>query len=231
MIDTSFNTNQERNKPMTVAGFINDTITLRKPGVTFITDLGEFEAKMLRDQLLTRYPVESEATPVAGPLHEVTLAEARPGDIATFESKYTPAKGIFVCTLKKMDEDMTLCDDDMTLLADKWLTANKRPSWCIRSHTGDDGGCMRDLHIWRWDGVEEAVEEAVELPDQPMVAGLYITATSDQVLYNNGDVCANWSRPHGARWSTGCTYENWKVVTRDLGPERLPLKFISKKED
>ena len=208
---------------MTVATFANDTLTLRRLGVTLSADLGEFSAKELRDQLLARYPVEPEATPVAGPLHEVTLAEARPGDIATFEIKPLPAEGKFVCTLKKNG-------DAMTLYADEWLTANKLNAWCIRTHTGDECTYMKDLHIWRWDGVEETVEETVELPDQPTVAGWYITATSDQVLYNDGDACANWSRPHGARWSTGSTYEDWDVVVRDLGPERLPLKFILEME-
>ena len=209
---------------MTSINFDGRNLSLGRGGVSFSTELMEWEAKWLRNRLLKTYPLETDTTPVAGPLHEVTLAEARPGDIATFEIKSLPSDGKFVCTLKKHG-------DDMTLYADKWLTANTRSAWCIRSHTGDDGGCMRDLHIWRWDGVEEAVEETVELPDQPMVAGWYITATSDQVLYNDGDVCANWSRPNGAKWSTGCTYENWKVVVHDLGSERLPLKFISGNED
>lgn len=212
---------------MTITAFAKDTITIHRSGVSFSADLGELAAKDLLNQLLARYPVEPEATPVAGPLHEVTLAEARPGDIATFECESLPSDRKFVCTLKKMDEYMTLCGDDMTLWADKWLTANKIPSWCIRAHTGDEGAGMKDLHIWRWDGVEEAVE----LPGQPTVAGLYVTATSDQVLYNDGTYCANWSRPHGARWSTGKTYEDWEVVVHDLGSERLPLKFISESED
>ena len=207
---------------MTVAVFDNsDTLTIRKSGVSFSVDLDEPDAKDLRDQLLAKYPVEPEATPVAGPLHEVTLAEARPGDIATFEIKGSLQKEKFVCTLQKRN-------DDMILLTDKWLTANKRPSsWCIRDYIGEEGAGMTNLHIWRWDGVEEAVE----LPDQPTVAGWYVTATSDQVLYNDGDSCVNWSRPHGAEWSTGNPYEDWEVVVRDLGPERLPLRFISKKED
>ena len=205
---------------MTIATFANNTLTIHRSGATFSVDLGELAAKELRDQLLLKYPVEPEATPVAGPLHEVTLAEARPGDIATFGIKGSLQKEKFVCTLKKRN-------DDMILLADKWLTANKMNAWYIRNHRGGEGGNMKDLHIWRWDGVEEAVE----LPDQPTVAGWYVTATSDQVLYNDGDVCANWSRPKGAKWSTGCTYEDWSTVVRDLGPERLPLKFISEKED
>ena len=205
---------------MTVATFANGTITLRKIDFEFSADLEELSAKELRDQLLERYPVESEATPVAGPLHEVTLAEARHGDIATFEIKDSPSVGKFVCTLK-------MNGDDVTLLADRWLTANQKPSWCIRAYTGDDGGNMKNLHIWRWDGVEEAVE----LPDPPTVAGWYITATSDQVLYNDCDGFLNWSRPHGAQWSTGRVYESWEVVVHDLGPDRLPLKFISKKEN
>ena len=205
---------------MTVAISVNETLTISKIGTSSFVKLDEYDAKDLRDQLLARYPVEPEATPVAGPLREVTLAEARHGDIATFEIKSSPAKGKFVCTLKKYG-------DDMTLWADKWLTANKMDPWCIREHTGDEGLDMKNLHIWRWDGLEEAVE----LPNQPTVAGWYITATSDQVLYNDGDACANWSRPHGAKWSTGSTYEDWDVVVRDLGPERLPLKLILKKED
>lgn len=205
---------------MTIAVFANDTLTIHKSGVAFSFDMSELDAEDLRDQLLEKYPVEPEATPVAGPLHEVTLAEARPGDIATFEIKPLPAEGKFVCTLKKNG-------DDMILYADEWLTANKLNAWCIRTHTGDECTYMKDLHIWRWDGVEEAVE----LPDPPTVAGLYITATSDQVLYNDGDACTNWSRPHGARWSNGNIYEDWKVVVRELGPERLPLKFISEKEN
>ena len=211
---------------MTTAAFANDTLTLRKTGVSFSADLDELAAKELRDQLLARYPVEPETTTATGPLHEVTLAEARPGDIATFECKSLPSDRKFVCTLKRYG-------DDMTLYADEWLTANKRPIWCIREHTGDEGLDMKDLHIWRWNGAEEAVE----LPEEPTVAGWYITATGDQVLYNdgetfsNGDPFANWSRPHGAEWSTGNTYEDWEVVVRDLGPERLPLKLISKKED
>ena len=209
---------------MTVATFADDTLTLRKIGVSFSVYLGELAAKELRDRLLERYPVEPEATPVAGPLHEVTLAEARPGDIATFEVQDLPSDVKFVCTLKEQG-------DAMTLSADEWLTANKRHAWCIRTPMGYEGSCMEDLHIWRWNGVEEAVEEAVELPEEPTVAGLYITATSDQVLYNDGDACANWSRPHGAKWSTGNTYEDWVVVAHDLGPERLPLKPILKKED
>lgn len=182
--------------------------------------MSELAAKELRDQLLEKYPVEPEATSVAGPLHEVTLAEARPGDIATFEIKRLPAEGKFVCTLKKNG-------DDMTLYADEWLTANKLNAWCIRTHTGDECTYMKDLHIWRWNGVDEAVE----LPEEPTVAGWYVTATSDQMLYNDGDGCANWTRPRGARWSTGNVYENWSIVVRDLRPEQLPLKPILKKED
>lgn len=211
---------------MTVVTFGNDTLTIHKKGVSFSVDMSELDIEDLRDQLLERYPVESEATPVAGPLHEVTLAEARPGDIATFEIKYSPSDGKFVCTLKKNG-------NNKTLYADKWLTANRRPSWCIRNYVGGEAAGMKDLHIWRWDGVEEATE----LPEEPTVAGWYVTATGDQVLYNdgetfsNGDTFANWSRPKGANWSTGNTYEDWEVVVRDLGPERLPLKFILKKED
>lgn len=205
---------------MTVATFTNDTLTLHKIDFSFSADLEELSAKELRDQLLERYPVEPEATPVAGPLREVTLAEARPGDIATFKIGPLPSGRKFVCTLKRQG-------DGMTLDAEKWLTENMKPSWCIRTHIGDEGGNMKDLHIWRWDGADEAVE----LPEEPTVAGWYITPTSDQVLYNDGDVCANWSRPHGARWSTGNTYEEWDVVVHDLGPDRLPLKFISEKED
>ena len=206
---------------MTVATFIKDTLTIHKSGVSFSADLGELAAKDLLDQLLTRYPVEPEATPVAGPLHEVTLAEARPGDIATFECKSLPSDRKFVCTLKRYG-------DVMTLYADEWLTVNKRPAWCIRDYTGDEGLDMKNLHIWRWDGAEEAVEEAAELPEEPKVAGWYITATSDQMLYNDGDTCMNWTRPRGARWSTGNIYENWEVVVRDLGSERLPLKSVLK---
>ena len=209
---------------MTVAIFDNDTITLRRLGVEFSAEMSEFAAKELRDQLLARYPVEPEATPVAGPLHEVTLAEARPGDIATFEIKPLPSRGKFVCTLKKNG-------DGMDLYADEWLTANKLNVWCIRTNTGEECTFMKDLHIWRWDGVEETGEDAVELPEAPAVAGWYITATSDQMLYNDGDVCANWSRPQGEKWSTGSTYESWDVVARDLGSERLPLKFIVEGED
>lgn len=205
---------------MTVAVFANDTLTLRRLGVEFSAEMSELAAKDLRNQLLLRYPLETDTTPVAGPLREVTLAEARPGDIATFEIRDSPAEGKFVCTLKRQG-------DDMALDADKWLTANKKPEWCIRGHVGGEGGNMRDLHIWRWDGVEEAVE----LPGQPKVAGWYITATSDQMLYNDGDSSVNWSRPNGAKWNTGGTYEDWDVVVRDLGPERLPLKLILKKED
>lgn len=209
---------------MTVAVFANDTLTLRKIGVSFSVDMSELDAEDLRDQLLVKYPVEPEATPVAtpvaGPLHEVTLAEARPGDIATFEIESLPSDRKFVCTLKKQ------CDD-VTLYADEWLMANKRPAWCIRGHAGDECAGMKDLHIWRWDGVEEAIE----LPEEPKEKGFYVTATSDQVLYNDGDDYMNWSRPHGANWSTGNDYEYWEVVVRDLGPERLPLKLISKSED
>lgn len=204
---------------MTVAIFVNDTLTIHKSGVSFSADLGELAAKDLLDQLLMKYPVEPEATPVSGPLHEVTLAEARPGDIATFEVRDSLAEGKFVCTI--------VSRGNTALYSDKWLTANKRPTWCIRDTTCDEGLNMKDLHIWRWNGVEEAVE----LPGQPTVAGLYVTATSDQVLYNDGTYCANWSRPHGARWSTGKTYEDWDVVVHDLGSERLPLKFISESED
>ena len=200
---------------MTIATFDNDTITIHRSGVSFSADLGEFAAKDLLNQLLEKYPVEQETTSVAGPLHEVSLAEARPGDIATFEVTISQAKGKFVCTLKNQG-------DDMTLYADQWLTANNRYTWCIRDHRGHVGGLMKNLHIWRWDGVDEAVE----LPEEPTVAGWYITATSDQILYNDGDACANWSRPHGATWSTGDTYASWKVVVRDLGTERLPLKLI-----
>ena len=214
---------------MTVAIFANDTLTLRRLGVELSAEMSELTAKELRDQLLARYPVEPEATPAAGPLHEVTLAEARSGDIATFEVRDSPAEGKFVCTI--------VSRGNTALYSDKWLTANKRPTWCIRDTTCDEGFNMKDLHIWRWNGVEEAVEEAVELPGEPTVAGWYITATGDQVLYNdgetfsNGDPFAHWSRPHGAEWSTGDTYASWEVVVRDLGPERLPLKLISKKED
>lgn len=201
---------------MTIATFANNTLTLSKSGVEFSVDLDELAAKDLRDQLLAKYPVEPEATPVAGPLHEVTLADARPGDIATFTNNFTDRK--YVCTLKT--------DGNGYLFADKWLTPSPMSVWTIRTRAGKQAIGMRDLHIWRRDGVEEAVE----LPDQPTVAGWYITATSDQVLYNDGDDCMNWSRPHGAKWSTGSTYENWEVVVRDLGPERLPLKSVFERE-
>lgn len=209
---------------MTIAVFANDTLSIHKSGVSFSVDLSELAAKDLRDQLLERYPVEPEEPTVAGPLREVTLAEARPGNIATFEINPSPAEGKFVCTLKEQG-------DAMTLSADEWLTANKRPAWCIRTPAGDKGGCMKDLHIWCWNGLEEAVEEATELLEEPTAAGWYVTATSDQVLYNDGNACENWSRPRGAKWSTGNIYEDWVVVAHDLGPERLPLKPILKKED
>lgn len=205
---------------MAVTIFTNDILTIHRLGVTLSAEMSELSAKELRDQLLEKYPVEPEATPVAGPLREVMLAEAWHGDIATFEIKDSPAEGKFVCTLKANG-------DDMTLLADKWLTANKRPTWCIRDCAGNEAPNMKDLHVWRWDGVEEAVE----LPEEPEGKGFYVTATSDQVLYNDGDTFANWSRPHGADWSTGNTYADWEVVVRDLGPERLPLKFILEGED
>ena len=195
--------------------FEGGEFTLTEGSLTARFRANEDDLKTLRDQLLERYPMEPEPT-TEGPLREVTLAEARPGDIATFEPNYSDRK--YVCTLRTGEYG--------ALMADKWLTANKMNEWCIRNHTGDDGGCMKDLHIWRWDGVEEAVE----LPDPPTVAGLYITATSDQVLYNDGDACENWSRPRGARWSTGNTYEDWEVVVRDLGPERLPLKLVQEKQ-
>lgn len=204
---------------MTVAAFANDTLTIHRLGVTLSVDMSELSAKDLRDQLLARYPVEPETTPMAGPLHEVTLAEARPGDIATFEVRDSPAEGKFVCTIVSRGNNV--------LYSGKWLTANKRPTWCIRDTTGDEGLNMKDLHIWRWNGVEETVE----LPEEPKEKGFYITATGDQVLYNDGDPCVNWSRPKGAKWSTGNICEDWDVVVQDLGPERLPLKLISKKED
>ena len=205
---------------MTTAIFANDTLTLYKSGVSFSVEMSELDAKDLRDQLLMRYPVEPEATPVVGPLHEVTLAEARPGDIATFECKSLPSDRKFVCTL--------VSRGDTALYADEWLTANKRPIWCIRELAGDEGLDMKNLHIWRWDGVEEAAEDATELPEEPTAAGWYVTATSDQMLYSDGDTCMNWTRPRGARWSTGNVYENWEVVVRDLGSERLPLKSVLK---
>lgn len=207
---------------MTVATFANDTLTLRKIGVEFSVDLGELDAEDLRDQLLVKYPVESEATPVAGPLREVTLAEARPGDIAIFERQ---SEG-------SVRHIYTLFERNGALACDTWLGGGKIARGNVIIESGEEWVTAKNVHVYRWN--EEMCPNLV--PDEPTrpeptSPGLYVTATGDQVLYNDGDICANWSRPHGGKWSTGNTYENWEVVTSDLGPERLPLKLISESED
>ncbi|WP_288923694.1 hypothetical protein [uncultured Bifidobacterium sp.] len=187
---------------MTVVTFIKDTITIHRSGVSFSADLGELAAKDLLNQLLEKYPVEPEATPVAGPLREVTLAEARPGDIATFEIKPLPAKGKFVCTLKKSGNGKTLC-------ADKWLTANTipAPAWYIRSYRGMAAGGMKDLHIWRWDGVDETAE----LPEEPTVAGWYhgIMRCGRGLYRTQGNTYI---------WNDGSDEFPWEILESSYGP-------------
>lgn len=91
-----------------------------------------------------------------------------------------------------------------------------------------DAEDLRDQLLERYP-VEPEATPAVELPEEPTVAGWYVTATSDQMLYNDGDACENWSRLKVTRWSNGNIYEDWSTVVRDLGPERLPLKFIRRR--
>lgn len=197
---------------MTSINFDGRNLSLGRVGFSLSAELKDWEAKWLRNRLLEKYPLETDTTATEGPLREVTLEEARPGDIATFTNSVSGRK--YVCTLKT---------DDGDLLADKWLTANVMSFvWTIRTRAGRQADCMRDLHIWRWDGAEEPDDT-----EEPKGEGVYLTKDGKTTLLNDGSDLIPWRRILPKDGWDDCMWKDWDEVVDLLGPDAFPLKRVT----
>lgn len=186
--------------------FEDGMFTLVDGSITARFDVNECDLKDVRDFLLERYPLETASSPLC----EVSLEDARQGDIATFEN-YGDG---YACTVKQQNGD---------LVADTWLMNRICVDvWRIRLSNGDKGGLMRDLRIWRWSRHLELKMQACEKPEPE--PGIYITRDRKTVLLNDGDMCRSWSKIKPIEdWDNGCRWTDWDVVMSKIGHDNLPL--------
>lgn len=165
-------------------------------------------AVMMRDAFNTAYPMEADDDwRKDGEWVEVSLNDAKPGDIAEFyrvdigrtcQGKLSPAgNGLYV---RKED----------------FIGVDVVSDWCIRVRDGIDGGGMRDLHIWR--------KLDPRWFDEPEKVGVYATQ-SGLMLYNDGDK-PNWMRMDGKKWGIG-NYADWDDVREYLDDSEFPLVEVT----
>lgn len=171
--------------------------------------LSRSEEETLRDRLINFYSVQND-TPYwrkDGEWVEVSLNDAKPGDIAEFYrvdigktcwGKLSPAGS----GLDIRKEDFIGCD----VVSD----------WCIRLRNGIDGGGMRDLHIWR--------KLDPHRFDEPEKVGCYATQ-SGTMLYNDG-YRPNWMLLDDKKWEDS-KYVEWVDVRKQLDDSEFPLVEVT----
>ena len=183
--------------------FEDGMFTLTDGDITTRFDVSDDDLIGVRDFLVERYPIEKTTSP----LQEISLEDARHGDIATFEL-YGER---YVCTLRELDG---------RLVADTWIVNRMNHEWRIRLRDGRAGELMSELRFWRWHYRPEPKIQVLEEPEP----GVYITRDRMVVLFNDGDKRHNWSKIQPIeKWNCGARWTNWDSVVQEIGKDNLPL--------
>lgn len=181
--------------------------------IAFQTVLTDDEAVKLRDMLLDVYPLESHDWRKDGYFEEVSLENAKSGDIAEFVR--TSNDRTYAGRLSRYGEMLCIEPED-------FLNAPPFParSWVIRNIAGLAGSHMRDLHIWRKIDPRSFKE--------PLDAGLYVSQ-SGRILFNDGCGVENWSTKDGI---TEPEFEDacWDHVRDVLDDSEFPLVKLDREQ-
>lgn len=171
--------------------------------ITTRFDVSDDDLISVRDFLVERYPIEKAASP----LQEISLEDARQGDIATFEL-YGER---YVCALRELDG---------RLVADTWIVNHMNHEWRIRLRDGRAGELMSEPRFWRWQYPHESKMQTYEEPEP----GIYITRDRRLVLFNDCDKFNNWLKIQPIDyWNCGTRLANWDSVVQEIGQDNLPL--------
>lgn len=165
-------------------------------------------AVMMRDAFNASYPMEADDDwRKDGEWVEVSLKEAKPGDMAEFvrDGDEKTYRG----TLSRDGDYLVIRFEDFD-------GPSIKRSWIIRSASGEDGGCMKDLHIWR--------KLDPHRFDEPEKVGCYATQ-SGMMLYNDGHR-PNWLLVEGRRWKDN-PYVYWDGVRKHLDDSEFPLVKVT----
>lgn len=192
------------------------------PFVDLMLTVSDTNAEQFRDALVAMYPVDDPAgqDDWSGDDEwaEVSLADAKPGDVAEF-----------VCTLNgdgnryhgKLSnyEDAALVIDMKDFVGSAPQSAHMWGRWGIRDGSDYQANGMRDLHIWRKIDPHRF--------DEPSEVGVYATR-SGLLLYNDGDK-PNGRRLDGRNWShpTFSIFVRWDGVRNELDDSEFPLTHVT----
>lgn len=165
-------------------------------------------AVMMRDAFNAAYHMEDDDDwRKDGEWVEVPLSEAKPGDMAEFvrDSDEKTYRG----TLSRDGDYLVIRFDDF----DGPLMKRR---WIIRSTSGEDGGGMKDLHIWR--------KLDPHRFDEPEKVGCYATQ-SGMMLYNDGRR-PKWTFLDDRKWED-THYVDWDYVRKHLDDSEFPLVKVT----
>lgn len=148
---------------------------------------------------------------------EVSLADAKPGDVAEF-----------VCTLNgdgnryhgKLSnyEDAGLVIDVKDFVGSAPPSAHMWGIWGIRDGSGYQADGMRDLHIWR--------KLDPKRFDEPNEDGMYVSQSG--ILLYRSDGSPNWMNLTDEYWPCGhIRWLDWYDVRRLLDDSEFPLTHIT----
>lgn len=181
------------------------------PFVDLMLTVSDADAERFRDALIEMYPVDDPAgqNDWRGDDEwvEVSLSEARPGDMAEFvrDGNEKTYRG----TLSREGNYLVIRPEDFDGPSIGF-------SWIIRCGDGDDGGKMTDLHIWR--------KLDPKRFDEPSEVGVYATQ-SGMMLYNDGNA-PNWLLVEGRKWDD-TPYVYWDDVRKHLDDSEFPLTHVT----
>lgn len=190
------------------------------PFVDLILTVSDADAERFRDALIEMYPVDepSEHNDWRGDDEwvEVTLEEARPGDVAEFVCTHD---GMRYRGRLSVFDSAGLCIRRVDFIDGEPREAGAFGMWVVRRVFGEQAAYMRDLHIWRKIDPHRF--------DEPSEVGVYATR-SGLLLYNDGDE-PNWRRLDGRGWgnSTFSVYVRWDEVRNELDDSEFPLKHVT----
>lgn len=176
--------------------------------LSFIVSDGN--AMMMRDAFNAAYPMEDDDDwRKDGEWVEVSLKDAKPGDMAEFVSNIDRKPYTYRGTLSKNGDLLVIRPEDFEGTSIGF-------SWVVRHGNGNEGGKMTDLHIWR--------KLDPHRFDEPENVGCYATQ-SGMMLYNDGDA-PNWLLVEGRKWEDA-PYVCWSGVRKHLDDSEFPLVKVT----
>lgn len=152
----------------------------------------------------------SATTKRPAPIRMMTLAEARPGDIAVWG--HGGGRAVSAGVISEEDDRLVVLEDDLiqgrvSEITDKWI---------IRCSDGTDGGGMGWFVILRLNVGGHRMSDFME-PTERCVN--YQTATGTR-LYLDSD--GDWSLPGGGKINDK-PYFRWNDILSKFGPEAFPV--------